>query len=153
MSASTLSPHLHPGSSGDRTAAARHAAALGLVAALALGSLVMWIAIPAAWLWLTSQASDEYLTIYGAALVGAPLTMVAWGWCLHRINRAYLRVSGRASGPPSRASWLRPSSGPGEGRPVRDPLAVCMAASVVLALICLAAFLYFAGPGAAPGAW
>jgi len=31
--------------------------------------------------------------IYGASLITAPLGMVAWGWCLHRISRVYLRVS------------------------------------------------------------
>src|SRR4051812_18928567 len=82
-------------------------AAVGLAALIFLGSLVLWIGIPLAWVWGSSQLVTRYPVVYGAALLGCPATMVLWGWVLHRLNAVYLRVSGAEPGPPSRAAWLK----------------------------------------------
>jgi hypothetical protein len=114
-----------------------------LVAALALGSLAMWLGIPVGWLWLLSRTSTRYLTIYGVALVACPPTMAAWGWCLHRINRLYLKLR---ETPGYRSTLARPEK----------VLEVFMTVSVVLAVATLIAWaIFFGAPGngAAPGAW
>jgi hypothetical protein len=66
-----------------------------LVAVLAAGAAAVWLCIPLLSLWVLSQASDSYPTIYlGALLVSGP-AMAAWGWCLHRISQdpRFLRLS------------------------------------------------------------
>ena len=155
MAHTTLSVPTRPGSTpGLRTGIARRAAELGLMAALALGSLLLWIGIPGAWLWLWSQASSQYLVVLGAALVGCPLTMAAWGWCLHRINRVYLRVSETPEAPRTRPGWTR-AMGVGRER-ARSVLETWMTISVVLAIVAFVAWcLFFGAPGngAGPGAW
>jgi hypothetical protein len=103
---------------------------LALAVLLALGSLMMWIGIPAAWLWAWSMISDRYLTVLLAGLAGCPVVMIGWGWCLGRINRAY-RGSDYA-------------------------LEMSMTISVLLAIAGFIAWIIFLGApgnGAAPGAW
>ena len=71
----------------------RLAAALLLVL-LALGALALWIAIPAASMWLASKVSDS---IAGHFLVALPLTltsMLVFAWLLYRLDRLYLRITG-----------------------------------------------------------
>src|SRR5207247_11053017 len=97
----------HGASVGRGAESRRRAAELALMAVLALGSLLLWVGIPAVWLWVWSQASDRYLTIYAAALIGCPLAMAALAWCLHRINRVYLRISEAPDAPRARPGWTR----------------------------------------------
>lgn len=136
------------------TQGTRGARKVALAAVLALGSLLMWTGIPAAWLWLCSQASDQYLTVYAAALIGCPLTMAAWGWCLQQINRVYLRISGRPETPRARPDWMRALGARRERS--GGLLETWMTISAVLAiLVALVWFVFFGVPGngAAPGAW
>jgi hypothetical protein len=64
---------------------------------LVLGSIVLWLGIPAGWLWLFSWTGDHYFRVYLETLIASPPTMAAWGWCLQRINRVYL-MTGRRPG-------------------------------------------------------
>ena len=135
-----------PGATEPDRAARRRIAEVALIALMALASLVLWLGIPALWLWAVSQVSDAYLTIYVVALLGCPVTMALWGLVIARINRVYLDVSGSQGGGARRSPWLKSMSaerGGGEPRPVLD---VVMAASVVAALLTMAVwFVFFAG--------
>ena len=73
MAHTTLSVPTRRGSTpGFRTGIARRAAELGLMAALALGSLLLWIGIPGAWLWLWSQASSFLISSSPSAISSLP---------------------------------------------------------------------------------
>ena len=72
----------------------RRLAALLLLAAMAIGSLALWLAVPAACLYAASKlvgtSGEEYV-------VGLPMTilaMVAFGAFLAWLNRLYLRITG-----------------------------------------------------------
>src|SRR2546423_15180206 len=82
--------------SPQRSAAGRLAQAARVVP-MALGSLALWTVIPFGWLRLAATFSSTYATGYLLAIIGAPLTMAAWGWSLHRLNYVYLRLTGRAA--------------------------------------------------------
>jgi hypothetical protein len=129
--------------------------ALGLVVVMAAGSLVLWIGIPAAWLWLWSQLTPHYLSVYAAALIGCPLTMAAWAWGLHRVNCVYLRIAHTPESPRPHTAWLRSMSGSGRRQP-RGVLEICMTVSVVLALVTFAVWFFFftaGGSQTAPVQW
>jgi len=49
---------------------------LGLV--LPIGSLVLWLGIPAGWLLVFSRTGHDYFRIYFETLAVAPPTMIAW---------------------------------------------------------------------------
>lgn len=76
-----------------RTATRRGAGAL-LVCVMAVGSLVLWTVIPAAWLRIAAALSDARPVGYVIALFGAPATMLAWGRGLFGISCAYARLRG-----------------------------------------------------------
>jgi hypothetical protein len=72
----------------------RRAAGVLLIAAMAVGSLALWLAVPAACLYAASKlvgtSGEEYV-------VGLPITivaMVAFGAFLAWLNRLYLRITG-----------------------------------------------------------
>jgi hypothetical protein len=127
-----------------------HALALLLVAVMAAGSLVLWIGIPAAVLWLWAKLTQHYTTIYAAALIGSPLAMGACAWALHRVNWLYLRLTRTPEQRRAHTAWLRSMSGSGR-RQQRGVLDVCMSVSVVLAIITFTVwFFFFAGLSVAP---
>lgn len=119
-------------------------AGVALILLMIVGSLALWIAIPAGWLWLASQLSNRYELIYILALFGCPITMILWGIGLARIHAAYLRLSGADPARGGRSAWLRSSSGerPGEGEP-RPVLDVIMAGSVLLAIVVFTVWFFF----------
>jgi hypothetical protein len=69
-------------------------AAAFLLVLLAVGSLALWIAVPAACLWLASKVANSIGTHF---LVALPLTlasMALFAALLYRLDRLYLRVTG-----------------------------------------------------------
>ena len=65
-----------------------------LLVLLALGSLALWIAVPALCLWLASKVANSIGTHF---LVALPLTlasMALFAALLYRLDRLYLRVTG-----------------------------------------------------------
>ncbi len=131
-----------------RTHRARSAA---LILAMSVVSLFMWIGVPLGWLWIAAQVSTDYQAIYLWALFAIPLTMVAVGWVLYRLNTIYIRVSHEPAGP-RQTPWLRSQAADRSSSEPRRALDVIMACSVGLAMTLLAVwFLFYAGsplPGA-----
>lgn len=120
--------------------------AYGLVAIMAVGSIVLWIGIPLAWLWGVSQVSDTYSTVHLMALFGCPITMVLWGLALGRVNLIYLRITDAPTRSRHQTAWLVPMSGEAKGDQPRPVLETLMAISVALAVVTfLVWFFFFAG--------
>src|SRR5207244_3285065 len=63
-----------------------------LIALMGLGSIFLWVGIPAGWLYIASRLSDKYPKIYLLALLFCPLTMIVFGWLLARVNGVYIRL-------------------------------------------------------------
>lgn len=115
-----------------------------------LGSLALWLGIPAGWLWLVSRFSDAYPTAYAIALVGCPATMALWALALARLNGAYLRVSG-ALPEQRRAAWVRGLAGGRSAQRASSVLDGSMTASVVVAVVAITVwFLFYSPSGALP---
>ena len=118
-------------------------AAVTLAALIFLGSLILWIAIPAAWVWGASQLVTRYPIVYAAALLGCPATMVLWGWGLHRLNVVYLRVSGAERPPPSRSPWLKSLSSERRRYARGSILEISMTVSLIIAVVTMAIWFFF----------
>jgi hypothetical protein len=132
-------------------------AAILLIALMALGSVLLWIAIPVAWLYLGSQltsSSQPSLGPYVVVLVGIPVSMFLVGKVLARLNGAYGQVTGKTPNVRVRLPWHRSLRGEREGAHPRTVLDVVMVCSVAVALIAFGIwFFLFAGsslPGGGP---
>jgi hypothetical protein len=109
------------------------AANAGLVALLVLGSLALWIAVPAAWLWLTRHA-DESGARFLMVLAGCAVTMPLVGWALYRLEAVYERSRGTSA---VRPSFMRSLSDDQKARRRLGLLDRLLIASAVIALIAL----------------
>lgn len=117
-----------------------------LAATIVLGSLALWIGIPALWIWFAGQLSSDYPSIYMVALAGCPLTMALWGWALHRIDCVYTELGAppaEADDGEPRPAWLGSVSG--ERRPRRHRaslLELSMIVSVIIALTAMTVWFF-----------
>jgi hypothetical protein len=96
-------------------------------------SLLLWVGVPAGWLWIGSQvqASSGIGTAIMVMLVGAVVSIVALAWVLGRLNRAH--------------QHLRAQRGADDAPPLLEVVLVVTAA---VALVGFAIwFFVFAGPG------
>jgi hypothetical protein len=139
----------HAGPSSPSVAAHRQLAGALLVVVMAVGSVVMWLVSPVAWLWIASRMTDSSqpsLGPYLLVLIGMALTAVAIGKFLGMVNRTHMRVTGRLHDKREHASWNR--SMRGERRSVNDRgvLEQVMAISVSCALVLFGIWFFaFAG--------
>jgi hypothetical protein len=120
---------------------------------IVVGSLIFWIGIPLFWIWVAGQLISEYPSIYLLALAACPLTMIAWGWVLYRVNAIYLELAPPPPDSPGvqRSAWLGSLSD--NRKPKRRQatlLDVSMIVSVIIALTAMAvwffAFAHNSGP-------
>ncbi|MCW3010928.1 MAG: hypothetical protein JWO90_1332 [Solirubrobacterales bacterium] len=126
-------------------------AAVALIALMALGSLLLWLGVPVAWIYLASQlveSSQPSMGPYVMVLVGIPVTMVVVGKLLSKLNRVYGQVTHTTPEVRVRAPWHKSMrDGRDSGHP-RTVLDVVMVLSVSLALTCFGVwFLLFAEGG------
>lgn len=123
--------------------------AFGLVAAMALGSVIMWIAIPAAWVLLAAQLAQPSQPTVGPLLmvfIGAPLTMLPAAKILGVLDRRHQQLAGTFDERPRHAPWNQSMRDSREVDAPRSVLAVVMVSSVALAFAALGVwFFFFAG--------
>jgi hypothetical protein len=113
----------------------RSASALLTSVIMVGASLLLWIGVPAGWLWIGSQVQGSSGSI-GAAiavmLVGAVISIVAIAWVLGRMNRLHERL-------------LEARGAVRDGPPM---LEVVLVVTAGVALVSFAVwFFVFAGPG------
>jgi hypothetical protein len=124
-------------------------AALFLIVLMAIGSVILWIGIPVGWLYIASlmvDSSQPTLGPYILILFGIPITMVVFGKLLFMLDRAFERVTGRASETEFRAPWLKSMRAERTNKKRLTVLEGVMIVSVSLALFCFGAwFFLFAG--------
>ncbi|MDQ8045126.1 MAG: hypothetical protein REI11_11000 [Patulibacter sp.] len=63
-----------------------------LILAMCLGGLLMWTAVPAAWLWIAgryARVSQSDMSSFAVLYAGTPTTMLAVGMALGRVERRY----------------------------------------------------------------
>jgi hypothetical protein len=128
---------------------ARTAAAAGLLAAMAAGSVALWTLVPTGVLWLASRLTASAGTPPAGILLaigaGIPAATVLSARALVRVERIYERLTGRAARTPVVPGWRRSLSDSGALGPA-SALEKIMVGSVVLAVIALATWFFaFAG--------
>jgi hypothetical protein len=99
---------------GNKRDVLRSPLAVLLVALMAIGSIAMWIGVPAGLIYAASQVADSPNPSVGPYLLiaaGLPLGMALCGWLLGRLNRAHARVTGIEDDKPQQATWLRSMRG------------------------------------------
>jgi hypothetical protein len=129
-------------------------AAVALIAAMSVGSLVMWAGIPALWLLIASKLSSAQragLGPYLLIIIGIPASMAVVGKLLSRLNRVYGRVTGTTPTVRVRMPWHRSLRGEEEGRHPRTVLDVVMVCTVLTAAVVFGFWFFFLAGSSLPG--
>jgi hypothetical protein len=119
-----------------------------LALVIVLGSLFLWIGVPIGGFWVAGQLFTKSTTFVMFCLVAIPVTMVVTGFVLYRVNGVYESLRGGEGRPPSRSGWLvshtdeRRSSRLTRGP--RQLIDVAMSASIVIALLLMVFWFFFA---------
>jgi hypothetical protein len=135
-------------------AAHRHLGAALLVAVMVVGSVVMWLVSPVAWLWIASRMTDSSqpsLGPYLLVLVGMALTAVVIGKGLGKVNRAHMRLTGRLTDKRHHASWNKSMRGERASTQDRGVLEQVMAISVSCALVLFGVWFFAFAGSSLPG--
>jgi len=122
----------------------------GLIALMALGSIVLWIGSPIGWLWIASQMQKDTQAAgfgpYMVVLFGIAITAVALAKLLQRLNRLYGTVTGADEPVRIVLPWHRGLRGEHEGKAPRTVLDVVMVISVSIGVVAFGIwFFFFAG--------
>ena len=137
---------------GVQRVGTRAAAGL-LILLMAVGSVAMWLAVPFGWIWFVSQrvtSSQPSMGSYVLLLFAIPLSMVAIGKGLGRLNRIYGEVTGTAPEVRVQLPWQRSMRGERDARHPRSVLDVVMVCSVTVALILFALWFFLLAGSSLP---
>lgn len=122
----------------------------GLILVMVVASVLMWTAVPAAWLWIASRFSSvsrSDMTSIVLVLTGIPATMVMVGLGLGHVERRYLeRFGNTRSSRVIGARWLHSLRGGNEAEPA-TALDKIMIVNVVLALTTATIWFFFFSGG------
>jgi hypothetical protein len=153
-------PSPSPVPPGSQPSRIEKAALIGL---MILGSLAMWIANPALWLWITAHLQrgiDPQMGPYALMLVGITLTCVLLGKGISIVHRHYERITGTTPTIRLIQPWRRSLRGgrsqkrETDGRREVNALDVIMVISVCLAVITFTTWFVIekpTPPGVGPG--
>jgi hypothetical protein len=119
-------------STGDRMVAAF------LWLLMALGSLAMWVGVPAAWLWIAGKITSDQAQHIMLSVIGVPLAIIIWARGLFWLNRLYMRVT-----MPRLMRELEEAPEDEEPRVIRGPLEPLLVGSLVVALVVMAVWFFF----------
>ena len=145
---------------GKQPSRAEKAALIGL---MIIGSLAMWIANPALWLWITAHLQrgiDPQMGPYALMLVGITLTCVVLGKGISIVHRHYERITGTTPTIRLIQPWRRSLRGgrsqkrETDGRREVNALDVIMVISVCLTVITFTTWFVIekpTPPGVGPG--
>jgi hypothetical protein len=124
------------GQLGTGARALNYGASAVLTAVIMVGaSLLLWIGVPAGWLWIGSQiqgSTGNVGTAIAVMLIGAIVSIIALAWVLGRLNRVHEHL---------REARGADSSGP----PLLEVVLVVTAAVTLVGFAIW--FFVFAGPG------
>src|SRR4051812_45360619 len=128
-----------------------------LIAAMAVGSISVWVVNPLLWLWITSrlQSTQARMGPYALMLAGITATAIVGAKLLGRLNRKYGEVTGTTPTVHVILPWRRSERGgrsqarETDGRLPVSVLDVVMVTSVAIAAVALALWFIVVKPRAA----
>ena len=126
-----------------------------LIALMALGSVFMWLGLPALLVYLASRVADSpnpSMGPYLLIIIGLPVGMIAVGKLLGTLDRYHGRITGLDHGRPEQSTWLKSMRGERERRRRRSVLDTVMIVSVGTALIAFAVWFFAFAGSSLPGA-
>lgn len=111
-----------------------------LIGLLAIGSLAIWTAIPAGWMWVTRGIEDgsRFLIV----IAGCIASIAGAAVLLYRLEGVLHRVGGEPDREPGQPSWLRPASGRWKAAPL-SLLDVFLVVSAIIAAVALVVWWAF----------
>jgi hypothetical protein len=119
-----------------------------LAVVIVLGSLVLWIGVPIGGFWVAGQLFTKSTQFVLFCLMAIPLTMVLGGFALYRLNGTYESLRGGEGRPAGRSGWLVSHSDERRSarlkRGPRQLIDVAMSASIVIALLLMVFWFFFA---------
>ncbi|MBO9532174.1 MAG: hypothetical protein J7513_04270 [Solirubrobacteraceae bacterium] len=123
---------------------------IALIAAMFVGSVLMWAGAPAFWLWLAGQfskVSSSGMNQYLMVIVGIPVSMVIIGKGLARLDHRYTNRFGNPTETHfAAARWLRSARGGGEEEPP-SMLDKVLVVAVGMALLAVGIWFVFFSAG------
>jgi hypothetical protein len=129
-------------------------AAVMLVALMALGSVVMWIGVPLALVYIASKLADTpnpSMGPYLLIILGLPIGMAVVGKGLGALNRAHIRVTGTEVDE-YRPAWSRSMRGERDVERRGGVLDTVMIISVAVAALVFAVWFFGFAGSSLPGA-
>jgi hypothetical protein len=118
-------------STGDRLVAAF------LWLLMALGSLALWVGVPAACLWIAGKITSDQAQHIVLSLIGVPLAIIIWARGLFWLNRLHMRVT-----MPRLMRELEETPDDEEPRMIRGPLEPLLVGSLAVALVVMAVWFF-----------
>ncbi|WP_372789918.1 hypothetical protein [Paraconexibacter sp.] len=125
-----------------------------LVAGMAIGSVFLWLGIPAFWVFLAAQISSPGTPAFGPillVLLATPLSMVFFAPVLGRLDHAHRDLRGTLRKGPRRAAWTKSMRDSSTEQADTGILEVVMITSVVVALAAAGIWLALFGQMSLPG--
>lgn len=119
-------------SGADRTVAAF------LWILMALGSVFLWVGVPAGWLWVAGQITSVPAHHIMLSLIGVPLAIIIWARGLFWLNRLHMRVT-----MPRLMREIEEADEDEEPRTIRGPLEPLLVGSLVVAIVAMAIWFFF----------
>jgi hypothetical protein len=105
---------------------------------MAVGSVAMWVGVPAAWLWVAGQITSDQAQHITLSVIGVPLAIILWARGLFWLNRLHMRVT--------MPRLLREIEEAPEDEPpriIRGPLEPLMVGSLAVAILAMAIWFFF----------
>jgi multisubunit Na+/H+ antiporter MnhB subunit len=128
---------------------ASRSAALGLVLLMTLASLMLWVGIPLAWLFIGSRlvkSSQPSMGPYMLVAVGIIVSVIVDALVISRLNRRYMEVTGTRGRVRVQLPWLKSMRGERDRGRDMSVLDVILIATVGLAMTAFGIwFFFFAG--------
>lgn len=122
---------------GELSAADRTVAAF-LWVLMAIGSVAMWVGVPAGWLWVAGQITSDQAQHIVLSLIGVPLAIIIWARGLFWLNRLHMRVT-----LPRLMREIEEADEDEEPRTIRGPLEPLLVGSLVVAILAMAVWFFF----------
>ena len=119
-------------SAGDRLVAAF------LWILMAVGSVAMWVGVPAGFLYLAGKITSDQAQHIMLSVIGVPLAIIVWARGLFWLNRLHMRVT-----MPRLMREIEEADDEEERRVVRGPLEPLLVISLAVAIVAMAVWFFF----------